>query len=197
MRFTVASIKQASLGLLVPLALAACASPLATGTPAVTDGALTSTPTAAERLSAPQAFVHRESAPDCGTETVVRGEGWNVEARQCFFDAYRQGRAAEFTSTTEWVEGQIVTAHLRSLGAGEAEIWFDPSGDQTQVRWSRQTGCAFHAAEEYVHAPGTGDPVFVQACHGEGDIEEPSRLIRTDEVSPPPSSFSTVGHGLS
>lgn len=172
-------------GLLALLACAACVSPPVSATPAVTDGTSTSTTAAAGRLSAPQAFVHREAAPGCGTETVVHASGWNVVGRQCFLDAYRQGRAAEFTSTSEWVEGQTVTAHLRSLGAGEAEIWFDPSGDQTQVRWSRQIGCAFHAAEEYVHAPGTGDPVFVQACHGEGDIEEPSRLVRSYAASPP------------
>ena len=119
------------------------------------------------RLTPPAAFENRETLPACGSEEVVAGVGWNVEARQCLLDAFLAGRPAELVSQTEWEPGEVAIEYLRSLGGGAAEIWLDHSRLPGANRWVRFIGCDFY--------PSQGDevglrpaPVFAQACFDEG-----------------------------
>lgn len=119
------------------------------------------------RLPPPAAFEDRETLPACGSEEVVAGVGWNVEARQCLLEAFLAGRPAELVSKTEWEPGEVVVEYLRSLGGGAAEIWSDPSGLPGATRWLRIRGCDFFPSQggQVGVRPA---PVFAVACAGEG-----------------------------
>ncbi len=54
------------------------------------------------RLPPPASFEDRQMLPACGSEEVVAGVGWNVEARQCLLEAFLAGRPAGLVSKTEW-----------------------------------------------------------------------------------------------
>ncbi len=112
-------------------------------------------------------FEDREMLPACGSEEVVAGVGWNVEARQCLLEAFLAGRSAELVSKTEWEPGEAVIEYLRSLGGGAAEIWVDPSGSSDAYRWLRLIGCDFYPSDE-VMVGVRPTPVFAQSCFGEG-----------------------------
>ena len=154
--------KRASLVMCL-LALVGCANvdPTSTSTPS----AHPSEPGAS--LAPPAAFEDRETLPACGSEEVIAGVGWNVEARQCLLDAFLAGRPAELVSTTEWEPGEVMVEYFRSLGGGAAEIWSDPSGLPGATRWVRLVGCDFYPSQG--HEVGVRPaPVFAQACFGEG-----------------------------
>lgn len=83
----------------------------------------------------------RAPLPSCGHESVTREGGYDVGARRCFWDAYREGRPAEFISTSVSVEGDPVTTIYRSVAPGRVEVYVDATKDRFgSGRWEKYTG---------------------------------------------------------
>jgi len=85
----------------------------------------------------PIGYLTRTSLASCGSERAGAAGPWNVEGRQCLWDAYQAGRPAEFVSTRSSVEGDPVTTTLRLLGSGRVEIYIDGTRDRWGQGWTR------------------------------------------------------------
>ena len=88
-----------------------------------------------EFLSAPVEVRSRSELPACGIELVGRGGTFNVEARQCFWDAYLRGAPAEFITTRPSGGGAPLVAIFRSLGPGSVEYFVDESAIYGEPFW--------------------------------------------------------------
>ncbi len=104
----------------------------------------------------PPAFVaDRAALPACGEETSSHGETRNVAARQCLFDAYMAGSAAEFIVTESSVEGDPVTRITRVLGPGAVQVFVDATRDRFgSGRWEELRCSGLE--------PSDGNMVFVE-----------------------------------
>ena len=87
----------------------------------------------------PLSYLTRSQLPSCGVEDTRGGGQWNIEARQCFWEAYQAGREAEFVSTRPTVEGDPFTVTLRVLGPSRVEIFIDATRDAYGGGWHRLT----------------------------------------------------------
>ena len=102
----------------------------------------------------PAAFRDREPLPPCGEEQSQHGESWNVEARQCLFDAYREGRAAELIVTQVTVEGDPITEVTRVHENGTVERWVDATQDSWgSGEWEHLRCDRLIAARDYNDPP--------------------------------------------
>ena len=113
----------------------------------------------------PAAFREREPLPPCGEERSQHGESLNVEARQCLFDAYRDGRAAELIVTQVTIEGDPITEVTRVYENGTVERWVDATQDSWgSGEWERLLCDRLVAVQEYNDPPNRflpWDHVFV------------------------------------
>ena len=80
--------------------------------------------------AAPDWVAGREQLPACGVEDAGMGEGIDEAARTCLFEAYQDGRSAEFISTMTSVEGDDITRYVRVHGDGLIEIFVDATRDR-------------------------------------------------------------------
>ena len=78
----------------------------------------------------PDWVTNRQPLDSCGEEDYGRGEGVDVEARQCLLAAFEAGRGAELITTMTSVEGDPVTRYIRVHENGTVEIFHDASRDQ-------------------------------------------------------------------
>src|SRR5439155_23353744 len=80
---------------------------------------------------APPAVANRTVLASCGTERAITQQGpWNEAARECFWQAYRAQRPAEFMSTRLTIEGDPITSIYRVLPGGRVEIFIDSTQDR-------------------------------------------------------------------
>ncbi len=100
-------------------------------------------PTAdATLVPVPQEVVNRSELPSCGAEVVERtgpGDVFDADVRDCFWNAYGAGEAAEFTSDVLSVEGGRIQRIYRLLPTGELEVFTDSTQDPLSTpEWTRQ-----------------------------------------------------------
>ncbi len=84
--------------------------------------ALCLTVTACGEEEPPSWFAQRTELPSCGSDVPFSDDYPNVEARQCFRDAFTADAPAEFTAEHYGDEGESIRAHFRVLGDGRYEI---------------------------------------------------------------------------
>lgn len=65
--------------------------------------ARTQPPSARPASSAPAPVA--SGVRDCGSEKSAHGQGVNLPARECFWEAYREGRPAQLSITVHTIEG--------------------------------------------------------------------------------------------
>jgi hypothetical protein len=73
-----------------------------------------------------------EPLPSCGWELVqrtTRGDVYDVDARDCLWEAYEAGEQAELISTSPTVEGTIVREIYRVIARDEIELIVDATHD--------------------------------------------------------------------
>ena len=80
-------------------------------------------------LSVPAVVRDRPALPSCGQEMATQLV-FNLQARQCFWDAYVANRPAEFISTRPTVEGDPITSIYRILGPASIEVFVDQRRDR-------------------------------------------------------------------
>ena len=96
----------------------------------------------------PEWVANRQPLPACGEEQLVRGDT-NLEARQCLYEAFEAGTAAELISTEAITEGREVTRYMRVHENGTIEIFTDTTRDTLQAGgWKRETCGQMLSAEE-------------------------------------------------
>lgn len=66
----------------------------------------------------------------CGTEDRGHGAEWNAEVRQCFWNAYMEGKQAEFTTSILTEEGDPIIQKVRLLPKGRLEVTVDTTQDK-------------------------------------------------------------------
>ena len=98
-------------------------------------------PIDAQLLAAPAEVRERTDLPDCGQELVGSGGPFNLEARRCFWEAYLEGRPAEFITTRPAGGGQALLTIFRTLGNGKVEYYNDLSAIAGKPSWAVTT-CA-------------------------------------------------------
>jgi hypothetical protein len=98
-------------------------------------------PSARALPNAPAEVANRSQLPSCGEESTMDGGAFNLPARRCFWDAYLEGRPAEFITTQPTIEGDPLTFVYRVLGQGQVEVFvdqtFDMSGPDPTSNWIR------------------------------------------------------------
>ena len=94
-------------------------------------------------LSAPAEVQNRVALPACGVELVGRGGPWDLEARDCFWNAYLAGRPAEFITTRPSGGGEPLVAIFRTLGPGRVEVFADETAIRGEPYWTHSTCAAF------------------------------------------------------
>jgi hypothetical protein len=96
----------------------------------------------------PEWVANRKPLPSCGEERLVRGDT-NLEARQCLFEAFEEGRDAELITTEAITEGREITRYLRVHADGTIEVITDTTRDTLQTgAWERETCGQMLSAEE-------------------------------------------------
>lgn len=96
----------------------------------------------------PEWVANRQPLPACGEEQLVRGDT-NLEARQCLYEAFDAGRAAELISTEAITEGREITRYMRVHENGTIEMFTDTTRDTLQAGgWKRETCGQMLSAEE-------------------------------------------------
>jgi hypothetical protein len=93
----------------------------------------------AQLLAAPAEVRERTDLPDCGVELVGSGGPFDLEARQCFWDAYLQGLPAEFITTRPAGGGQPLLVIFRTLGNRKVEYYADLSAIAGKPSWALTT----------------------------------------------------------
>jgi hypothetical protein len=59
---------------------------------------------------------------DCGSERSAHGQGVNVPARECFWQAFREGRPARLSITIHTIEGDPLRYDLTSKGKTSIDV---------------------------------------------------------------------------
>ena len=78
-------------------------------------------------------------------------------ARECFWQAYRAQRPAEFVSTRPTTEGDPITTIYRVLGAGRVEIFIDSTQDRFSAGgWQRLDCTRLTLGQSLAPAPDFG-----------------------------------------
>lgn len=142
------------------LALAGCAGPGPTtspaGSPTGTAGspvAATSEPTQVAFAGAPGRVALREPLPLCGVEQTSGPENAPEAAlRRCVLDAFLGGRPAELVSKLTTIEGSPVTVIYRTRPGEPIEVFSDNTQDPFGSRAWQTYGCAG------LHEIKPGDP---------------------------------------
>ena len=80
-----------------------CTSVTETETPEKTDVVDGNVPTV-ENENVPE-----KGSLDCGFEENIHGQGYNEEARNCFYNAFLECKEAKFKVTHSTVEGDLIT----------------------------------------------------------------------------------------
>lgn len=121
-------------------------------------------------LAAPAEVRERSVLPGCGVERVGQGEGFNLEARRCFWDAYTVGEPAEFITTRPTGDGKPLLMIVRSLGGGRVELLVDESAIWGRPTWTRSTCGGL--------TPTTDPAVAIDWIPGTPDVPCEQQLLR-------------------
>lgn len=133
---------------IVLLALVGCATP---ATPQPPEPSLPSV--------APAAVANRTVLPPCGVERATTQQGpWNEAARECFWQAYRAQRPAEFVSTRLTTEGDPITSIYRVVAGGAVQVFIDSTQDRFAADrgWQRLDCSTLATVQSPAPAPDFG-----------------------------------------
>lgn len=106
---------------------------------------------------APAEVAGRAPVPFCGRESLSLPDGApDPAARDCFWQAHEEARAAEFVSENSTMEGDPITWIYRSLEGGGAIVYVDSTKD----RWSAMTWLRIECPELVIDPGAAGAPAF-------------------------------------
>ena len=78
----------------------------------------------------PDWVANRQPLESCGEEVLEQAQPFARAARECLFQAFLDGRAAELISTQPTIEGDPITRYIRVHENGVVEIFVDATRDR-------------------------------------------------------------------